>query len=133
MQASLILRLAAALLVLGILHGCATESDIQRHLDETLRAYERSLRWEGLDKAASFQKHPQTISDRERRRLKHIQITSYNILSASYSPGKATQLVEIRYYNDLNAVERTYTDRQTWEYDKSKQRWYLVSPLPRLK
>jgi len=133
MQTSLLLRLVAALLLLGILNACATQSDIQRHLDDTLRAYERALRWEGLDKAAGFQKNPQTISDRERRRLKHIQITAYNILSASYTPAKATQLVEIRYYNDLNAVERTYTDRQTWEYDKDRQRWYLVSPLPRLK
>jgi hypothetical protein len=128
-----LVRLIAAILLSGILHACATQSDVQRHLDDTLRAYERALRWEGLDKAASFQKNPQTIGDRERRRLKHIQITAYNILSASYTPTRATQLVEIRYYNDLNVVERTYTDRQTWEYDKGRQRWYLVSALPRLK
>lgn len=129
---SLLPRIGLLLLLAG-LTACATESDIQRSLDDTLRAYERALRWEGLDKAAGFQKHPQTIGERERRRLKHIQITGYNILSASYRPDRATQLVEIRYYNDLNAVERTYTDRQVWEYDKKQQRWYLTSPLPRLK
>ena len=41
------------------------------------------------------------------------------------------QLVDIQYYRMRNVTVRTITDLQKWEYDKERERWYLLSDLPR--
>jgi hypothetical protein len=40
------------------------------------------------------------------------------------------QIVDFQYYRMRNVTVRTTTDRQQWEYDKEKKRWYLLSDLP---
>jgi hypothetical protein len=43
---------------------------------------------------------------------------------------EATQIVEIRYYNENVAREHVLIDRQKWIYDDSVDHWVLVSELP---
>ena len=42
----------------------------------------------------------------------------------------AFQVIEIRYYSDLDARERSITDRQVWRYDEESKRWWLHGDLP---
>ena len=117
----------------GIVSGCAGVPSEIESLDKTLKAYERTLRWSNMDQANAFLKKKVSFSPQERRRLKGIQVTGYRIITSEASTKKASQVVEIRYFNELYAVERTITDQQKWEYDEEEERWYLVSRLPRFK
>ena len=120
-------------IVTGIVSGCAGVPSEIESLDKTLKAYERTLRWASMDQANLYLKDKVTFSERERKRLKGIQVTGYRIITSEASTKKASQVVEIRYFNELYAVERTITDQQKWEYDEEEERWYLVSRLPRFK
>ena len=123
------LALLMPLVLLG-LFACAAQEQ-QRHFDETAFAFERALRWQTLDDAAAFQKVPQVISPAQRARMKHIRLTGYDLIRTMVlSPDKVRQVVEIRYYNENRAIERTMTVELEWEYDPEKERWVLVSPLP---
>ena len=104
-------------------------------LDKTLNAYERSIRWRDFDFARSLQKTPKEISDFKRQRLKNIRVTSYKVINKQIEPDYSTTrlLVDIRYYYDNSVVERTLTDRQTWAYDKPRNRWQLTTPFPNFK
>ena len=123
------LALLMPLVLLG-LFACAAQEQ-QRHFDETAFAFERALRWQTLDDAAAFQKNPQSISPAQRARMKHIKLTGYDLIrTTALSPDKVRQVVEIRYYNENRAIERTRTIELEWEYDPELERWVLLSPLP---
>ncbi len=112
--------------------GCS-EAEIERHMEETLFSYERAIRWLSLVDASAFQKRPEHITDEEIQRHKKIRVTAYNVIQIQYAPKKVMQMVEIRYYHKDNPVERSMIDRQTWEYDEERERWYLITALPRFK
>ena len=123
------LALLMPLVLLG-LFACAAQEQ-QRHFEETNLAFGRAIRWQTLDDAATFQKEPQSISPAQRALMKHIKVTGYDVIrSTALSPEKVRQVVEIRYYNENRAIERTMTVELEWEYDPEKGRWVLVSPLP---
>jgi hypothetical protein len=118
--------------LVALLSACSFSDELDS-LDKTLRAYEHSLRWSRLELVAQYYKEPVKFSEREKERLKKIQVTAYKVLSTNASKTKARQVVEIRYFNSEYAIERELTDVQQWEYDPELERWSLVSPFPRFK
>lgn len=116
----------------GALAGCASV-DKERHLDLTLIKYEKSLRWATLDDASTYQKAPEEITSAERKRMKSIKVTGYRVISTKATETTYSRLVEISYYNESTAVERSLTIREDWVYDDGNSVWLLNSKLPRFR
>lgn len=115
--------------------SCSFTPEAYESLDKTLKAYDRAIRWGDYKFARVLQKTPVVISDFQRQRLKSIKVTSYKIINKVIAPdlSKTDLIVDIRYYHDKSAVERVITDRQTWLYDETADRWQLDSPFPDFK
>jgi hypothetical protein len=113
--------------------ACGGVSERAETLDTITRAYEKHLRWGKFDEAQVFRKGEQHfLTNSERRRLQNIRVTGYDILSTQFSADQSTaeMMVRIRYFNDEYAIEKTFIDRQKWEYDKASGNWFLVTPIP---
>ena len=126
--------LLMSLLLLGLV-ACSTSS-AEKSRSEAFKQYETIIRWSQWDAAADFlapeylEENPISRLDMDRLRL--FRVTSYTLRSAAvYDEGMtATQTVEIKMFNNTQAVERTIIDEQTWRYDETSQRWRLYSGLP---
>ena len=122
------------LLMLG-LFACSTMSDMAYKLDTTMFAYERALRWGDYDVAYSAhinEKGPLTAE--QRKNLKRFRLTAYKVTQSKFVDEKhATQLVELRYYNEENVRERTINLNVEWEFDDVGNRWQITSPFPAFK
>jgi len=125
-----IITLAIWLLFLSSLTGCAGENTRDRSLDNVLRSYEHTIRWGKMENVNNYLKEPIEFSKDTFEKMKHIQVTSYRVLSKTINQNELRQLVEIRYYNDEFAVERSITDPQKWEYNEESETWNLISTVP---
>lgn len=123
-------RLIVAGLLMTGLAGCASVR-LER-LDATLRAYERALRWSDFKAAFALAGNADApVPDFQS--LKDVHVTSYDKVESRALDTEGTkiaQVVEIRYVNARNMSERVISDRQTWAYTESDQRWRLTTPFP---
>ena len=129
--------LIALCIFLGIVLSGCSEIAVQHQrdqLEQTLYAYQKMVRWNEFETAARFQK-PGSAAPPANRDLTNIRVTSYEVVAApvSTASGHAQQTVQIRYYHQDSAVEKTITDRQEWSYDSAAKRWYLTTGLPAFK
>ena len=129
-RAGLLLAFIAA-----VLAGCPSDK-MTRTREETLQQYETIVRWSQWDAAVDFiapeylEENPITRLDMDRLRL--FRVTQYiprQVAVAADGLG-LQQVVEIRLYNQREAVERSVFDRQTWKYDTETERWLLHTGLP---
>lgn len=132
MVKSLVKWVVLMLLILG----CASLEDEKENwmkFDDTSRAYLRALRWGEFEAAYGFKRLP-GITDKlpDFQELSDIRVTSYRVKQTVISENEmiVMQIVDFQYYRMRNVTVRTITDRQKWEYDKEKERWYLLSDLP---
>ena len=125
--------LATCFLFTLSLGGCAGENARSKGMVKILRSYEHAIRWGKMENLNSFRKEQVEFSAEHFEKMKHIQVTSYRVLSKTLTTEGLKQLVEIRYYNDEYAIERSMTDPQTWEYDDESEDWYLTSTIPNFK
>jgi len=131
----LILRTIAMIALAGLLQGCPQTRE-DKNLSETLRQYEKIVRWAQWDTATEFispeylQEHPITRLEMDRLRL--FRVTRYTLRSSTpVDEGQGLiQVVELRIFNKNQARERTIIDEQYWKYDEERQRWLLHSGLP---
>lgn len=127
--------LVVLIMAFSVLVSCATK-DPQNELGYALRGYERAFRFSEYDQAATFYRNPaEAMTPATRQKLEHIKISGYDVINGTMTGDKSimVQTVRIRYFNDASYVERTIMDRQTWEYDKKAQKWYLTSELPKFR
>lgn len=122
-------------LTLLVLVAC-TSNQVEKSRSETFKQYETIIRWSQWDAAADFVspeyqlEHPITRLEMDRLRL--FRVTSYTLRSSGiFDEGMtARQTVEIKMFNNQQAVERTVIDNQEWRYDEERKRWLLHSGLP---
>jgi len=122
------------LLLVGVLlTACAAGPDRKVLLDDTLRGYERTLRWDDIPKTAQFQREAGEAPDRSE--FRGLRVTGYRVLNRTMEPDQTalTQTVELTYFREDEAVERTVTDTQRWAYDPERKAWLLETPLPRFR
>ena len=123
------------LLVSTLLLACVP-NPVDEGRSEAFKQYETIIRWSQWDAAADFiapeymAEHPITQLDMERLRL--FRVTSYTVRSTGiFDEGMtARQTVEIKMFNNKQAVERTIVDEQEWRYNAESKRWRLHSGLP---
>ena len=104
--------------------------------DATASQYAKAVRWSDFDSASSFLQGTDIDQRFELiKELKRIKVTGYTVkmFEVSAEKDKVSQLVEIKYYTLTNPTLKSTLDHQHWEYDDSKERWYLVSGLPQFK
>jgi len=122
------------LLIVIILTGCSSYLILGK-FDESLEAYNRSLRWNEWDKASLFP--IDSIQQDFQNRVaaaKDVRITDYRIVNKTYDAAKLEAIVEVEidYYNVFSLVMKTLHDRQKWAYldEKGIKGWRLTSLLP---
>ena len=116
--------------------SACTASQADKSRSEALRQYETIVRWSQWDAAADFiapeylKENPISRLDMDRLRL--FRVTAYTVRSTGvYDEGMTLrQTVEIRLFNQHQAVERTIIDEQEWRYNDESKRWQLHSGLP---
>lgn len=123
--------LVVALLTSLLLGACATADRLDA-LNQTLRAYEKAIRWAKFDIAYSFRKWDADEQPRLPARLKNVRVTGYEVGNSRFDEKTmtTTQFVTIRYYNTDTLRERSLEDKQRWKYFPEPKRWYLLSDLP---
>ncbi|HET6545443.1 MAG TPA: hypothetical protein VFG55_01700 [Rhodanobacteraceae bacterium] len=125
------------LLLTAALAGCAMASTHSKEkvLDETLKSYAATIRWGDIAQAQSFldpeyrERHP--LSTLDVARYRQVQVTYYHDAPAvPVNDTEISQTVEIGLVNVNTQSARSVVDHQTWHYDETARRWWLVSGLP---
>jgi len=122
-----------------LLSACAAVDDSKKSitLDKALWQYENAIRWVDFGSANSLRRPDPGSSAYapDPELLKHIKVTSYNVLNSSNTADKAevSMAVEIIYYHDERMKLTTITDNQRWKYDPDIKAWYITTPLPPFK
>ena len=119
-----------------LMMGCASlggEKENWMKFDETSRSYLLALRWGEFEAAYGFRKPPSAIDKvPDFQDLSDVKVTSYRVKQTIISEDEmiVMQIVDFQYYRMRDVTVRTITDPQKWEYDKQKERWYLLSDFP---
>jgi hypothetical protein len=122
--------------LMSLLMGCAgldMKKDNWGKFDQTSKAYLLSFRWGDYDLVYGFKKPPDINEQApEVQDFSDLRITSYKVKQTIMSKDETIviQIVDFDYYRTRDITLRTITDRQKWEYDEEKERWYLVSDIP---
>ncbi|UCH81720.1 MAG: hypothetical protein JSW20_03630 [Nitrospiraceae bacterium] len=122
-------------LFLVVIIGCASIGDSRRmdKLEMITDRYESALQWGQYETAFMMMRAEQN----ERSMtgpddLRKFKITSYRLIhkSVAESGKEAKQMIEIKYYDRDDMIEKTLIDNQTWTYDRDTGGWFLSSGLP---
>lgn len=118
-----------------ILSACATTADKLDKLDQTVRGYEKALRWAKFDMAYAYFKWEDGEQPVIPEHLKSVRITNYRFANRKFDEDSMTaeQVVTIHYYNQSDLRERELEDHQKWKFFKEEERWYLTSKPPEFK
>jgi hypothetical protein len=131
-----LIRILCGFLLILLFAGCQTLSERKQSdaLQEVLRNYEGVIRWGSVDQARRFLR-PEAVGEEHSEVLSATRVTHYEVVQgpALVDENKAIQTAVIQYVFVDSQVVREVVDQQTWEYDPESERWYLTSPLPRLK
>ncbi len=113
-----------------MLISCNTVEPIQS-LGYTWRAYERTIRWGDVSGAVHFLREDAVTTAKFPKNIKNLKVTGYDVIQKSVNEDDmiAHQEVKIRFYNVNDFVEKSFIDKQEWEYDTKNNRWYLSSKL----
>lgn len=121
-----VLWIALISLVLG---ACSSTGQMMDNLNQTLRSYERAIRWANFDAAYSFHKWEEGEQPTLPANMKNIKVTRYQKSSEKFDQKnlRMKQLVTVQYYNTSNLRERSMQIQQDWKYFPDLKRWYLMS------
>jgi hypothetical protein len=131
-----LIRILCGFLLILLFAGCQTLSERKQSdaLQEVLRNYEGVIRWGSIDQARRFQ-NPEAMGEALSETSSATRVTHYEVVQgpAIVDVNKVIQTAVIQYVFVDSQVVREVVDQQIWEYDPESERWYLTSPLPRLK
>ena len=121
-------RIMWMLLFFVVAAACATDKKLTK-MDNILRAYKESIRWNAFVHAQALQKE---ITGPIDEALDEIKVTSYEVIKQEIRDDftRLDQTVEIRFYHQQQAKEIKLIDEQTWLYDDELETWQLDGGLP---
>ena len=130
----LFLKFTLLITILSSVFSCAVSPGPMKLLDNTVRSYDRAIRWGEFARAKSFHKDAPTLTDLERRRLKLYRVTDYTVLQND-APDEynAYLVVEIKYYKNDRPVIKSVVAKQHWKREKESKIWYLNSAFPKFR
>ena len=132
---SRILKNTILLLCISILTSCATMSDEGKRLNETMRFYENAMRWQDYDFVLSIHAKDEVLSKEKRKALSVYKVTGYDVVYMKMGDDgmSATQVIEIKYYNEEYMRVKDLTLKNKWKMDEHSLQWYLENPFPKFK
>jgi hypothetical protein len=120
-----------ALIVLIV--GCKTifEYHKEDNFTETTSAYKHALIWSDFQTASAYLS-PEQVEEIDFEKLSNIKVTDYEVKKATVSDNelKQTQIVKISYFKKSDMIVRTFNDEEVWEFDQTKNAWFLISGFP---
>ncbi len=125
----------ATLIGLAMIAGCASDGR-SLSLNDTLESYRKTIRWDAARTAAQYLHPEQRPSERQLgfqlSRLEQFKVSGYQTTGPGSfdAEGQYVQTVQINLSNRHTAVEKTLVDRQSWQWDDERERWWLTSGLP---
>jgi hypothetical protein len=116
----------------------AKHANISVEFDQSMKAYNKMLRWHEVESAGMTYLDPELRDDfmksAEQIKKRGVSITDYRILASECLPEKSTAEVvaEFDYYELPSNRIKTLTYRQKWIYldTDEKKGWQLKSGLP---
>jgi len=128
-------RLAACLFAIVLLPmlSCSGLRERKTALNDTLRLYERAIRWGQHEKIGKFFDAKLRTSIPVEL-LKNVRISSYTVQSFDLNNKKnhLRQNVEIKYYFLDRMQVKTVIDKQLWTFHKDAQAWLRQNEFPKL-
>ncbi|MDX1344848.1 MAG: hypothetical protein R3179_03035 [Sedimenticolaceae bacterium] len=125
--ASLLLLISIILL----LPACQSMAEQKRQdaLNNTLKLYGNTMRWQGPENQAEFLKDPASMPT-----YRAVRIVSYDIVQqpTPVDENLVSQVARIAYVHTDTQVMRTIDDRQLWESNEEGTRWLRVNTPPSL-
>jgi uncharacterized lipoprotein len=126
-------RLVICISLLTLLAACQTLGERKRaqSLQDTLRSYEASIRWQSGRHAAKFQ-DPQGSVTESRTDHANVRVTGYEVVQGPTMLGdlRAVQAALIQYVMQDSQIVKELTDQQVWLYNEDEETWFLNSPVP---
>lgn len=124
-----------ALALFLLLGGCASLMPLRASLDDSVRDYQRLLRWNESTGAAAYVAGPlQTEYLQRIKPMEKVRIVEYDIkrVVLKEETKKAEVTVEFKYYMLDSATVKSVVDTQKWEYepDAKPSGWRLTSFPP---
>lgn len=120
------------LVLLGLLGGCDSMqlADRGNLLNDTLRAYEGSVRWGNLADAWGFLDEAAAKTSAPPKDLSQIKVTRYESLgNPRMQDNLARQNVRISYIHQDRQIVQTLEDHQEWRFIERKG-WRRINPIP---
>lgn len=113
----------------ALIAGCSGAAR-KMSIEDTLRIYERSIRWSAFEEAQGFQKKIKKPLGQDD--LREIKVVSYTVKNQTIKDDfkRLNQTVEIQFYHEQQGTIKTITDKQTWIYDTETEIWQLDDDLP---
>lgn len=129
------LILGVLMLLVTSLALSASRSKSDKALQGTLKAYALAVRWNDFETAYANTdptlRADEGFTENDEAYYKRFQISGYSLKSSAFAdPQTYNQRVELRIIDVASQTERTLIDRQSWRWDASAKRWWLVSGLP---
>jgi hypothetical protein len=118
-----------------LMTGCATVAPQLASVDDSVRGYNRALRWRETEQAASHV--AEEMREKFRRQaegMREVRITDCRVISVAVDRQWLTAVatVEMDYYLTDSARLRSITQQQFWRY-REMEGWRLLTPLPEFK
>ena len=112
-----------------VLGACSSTGQMMDNLNQTLRSYERAIRWANFDAAYSFHKWEEGVQPTLPANIKNIKVTRYQKTNEQFDQKnlRMKQRVTVQYYNTSNLRERSMQIQQDWKYFPELKRWHLMS------
>ena len=112
-----------------LLSACATQMDLMDDLNQTLRGYEKAVRWAQFDAVYSFHRWQGEQEPSIPAGMEKIKVTKYETSRERFDPKNKVmkQMVSISYYNTDDQRVRSLKHPHEWQYFEDSKRWYLIS------
>lgn len=124
------------LIVCLMLTACATDGSLSEGFDQSMKAYNRMIRWHEIEGAGATymdsEKRDEYLKQAELLKKRGISFTDFRILSAKYIPEKKSGdvIAEFDYYILPSNRIKTVSYSQEWRYQEISKSWKLKNVLP---
>lgn len=123
-----LIRVTAALFIALLLGACSTTGDLMDNLNQSLRGYEKAIRWAKYDLAYSFHKWEGEAPSMQKD-IENFRVTKYETFDEKFNEKDMImkQTIKLSYYSTESQRVKTLKFPQEWKFYPESKRWFLIS------
>jgi hypothetical protein len=120
-----------------MLTACATQTGLNEGLDQSVKSYNKMLRWHEIENAVltycDSNQRDESLKQAAALKKRGLSVTDFRIISKKYITEKKTGdvVAEFDYYILPSNKINTISNRQEWVYEESSKSWKLKCGLPK--